>query len=38
MPEGALKEAELKFMHRITKLVEQHNVPPALILNFDQTP
>ena len=38
IPQGAQKEAELKFMHQIVNQVEKHNIPPSLIINFDQTP
>ena len=37
-PEGALKEAELKFHHQIVDYVEKYQIPPWLIINFDQTP
>ena len=38
IPSGAQKEAELKFMHQIVKQVEKYNIPPSLIIDFDQTP
>ena len=38
IPEGALKEAELKFHHQIANYVEKYQIPPSLIINFDQTP
>ena len=38
IPEGALKEAELKFHHQIVNYVEKYQIPPSLIINFDQTP
>ena len=38
IPEGALKETELKFHHQIVNYVEKHQIPPSLIINFDQTP
>ena len=38
LPVGAVKEAELKFRHRIANLVEKHNVISELITNFHQTP
>ena len=37
IPEGAKKEAEILFLHQIVDLVEEKNVPPSLIMNFDQT-
>ena len=37
-PEGALKEAELKFHHQIVNYVEKYQIPPSLIINFNQTP
>ena len=38
IPEGALKEAELKFQHQIVNYVEKYQIPPSLIISFDQTP
>ena len=38
IPEGALKEAELKFHHQIVNYVEKYQIPPSLIINVDQTP
>lgn len=38
IPSGAQKEAELKFMHQLVNQVEKYNIPPSLIINFDQTP
>ena len=38
IPEGALKEAELKFHHQIVNYVEKYQIPPLLIINFNQTP
>ena len=38
IPEGALKEAELKFHHQIVNYVVKCQIPPSLIINFDQTP
>ena len=38
IPVGAQKEAELKFLHQIVNQVEKYQIPPSLILNFDQTP
>ena len=38
IPEGALKEAELKFHHQIVNYVEKYQIPPSLIINFNQTP
>ena len=35
--EGARKEAEVLFHHQIVEFVEEHNIPPSVILNFDQT-
>ena len=37
IPEGVLKEAELKFYHQIINYVVKYQIPPALIINFDQT-
>ena len=38
MPVGAQKEAELKFLHQIVSQVEKYQIPPSLIINFDQIP
>ena len=38
IPIGAQKEAELKFLHQIVNQVEKYQIPPSLIINFDQTP
>ena len=37
IPEGALKEAELKFHHQIVNYVEKYQIPPSLIIFFEQT-
>ena len=38
IPSGTQNEAELKFMHQIVNQFEKYNIPPFLIINFDQTP
>ena len=38
IPEGALKEAELKFHHQIVNYMVKCQIPPSLIINFDRTP
>lgn len=38
IPPGAQEEAELKFMHQLVNQIEKYNIPPSLIINFDQTP
>ena len=38
IPEGALKEAELKFHHQIVNYMERYQIPLSLIINFDKTP
>ena len=38
IPEGAKKEAELLYLHDIVAYVEEHNIPPTLVMNLDQTP
>ena len=38
IPVGAQKETELKFMHKIVNQVEKYQIPPSLVINFDQTP
>ena len=35
---GARKEIEFLFLHEIVSIVEKHKIPPALIVNIDQTP
>ena len=37
IPDQAVMEAKLLFQHRIANLVEEHNIPPSFIMNFDQT-
>ena len=36
--DGARKEIEYQFYHQITSLIERHNIPDELVINFDQTP
>ena len=38
MPDGAVKEAGFIFHHSIIQTVERYQIPPSLIMNFDQTP
>ena len=38
IPDGARKEIEFIFLHEIVSIVEKHKIPPALIINIDQTP
>ena len=38
IPVGAQKEAEFRFMNQIVNQVEKHQIPPSLVINFDQTP
>ena len=38
IPLGAQKEAELKFLHKTVNIVEKHQIPPSVTINFDQTP
>ena len=38
IPEGARRESELTFLHDIVQKVEEHNIPPSLVFNLDQTP
>ena len=37
IPDGARKEIEYLFLHEIVSIVEKHKIPPALIINIDQT-
>ena len=37
IPVGAQKEAELKFLHQIINQVDKYQIPPFLIISFDQT-
>ena len=32
------KEIELTFLHSVVNCIETHNIPPSLVVNFDQTP
>ena len=38
IPEGAQKEIEYQYLYEIVSAKEKWNIPPDLILNFDQTP
>ena len=38
IPEGARKEAELLYLHNVVALAEEHEIPPELEMNLDQTP
>ena len=38
IPEGARKEAEFLYLHKITTLIETFKIPHQLVLNLDQTP
>ena len=38
IPDGTKKEAELLFLHDIVSKIEEHAIPPELVLNIDQTP
>ena len=38
IPDGARKEIEFLFLHEIVSIIEKHKIPPALIINIDQTP
>lgn len=35
---GAKKKAKLLYLYDIVALVEEHDVPPGLVLNLDQAP
>ena len=35
IPDRAVMEAKLLFQHQIASLVEEHNIPPSLIMNCD---
>ena len=37
IPDEEKKGAGLKFHHRIVMLIEKKNIPPQLVINFDQT-
>ena len=37
IPDGAIKEAGLLFHHSIIDIVHRYQIPPPLIMNFDQT-
>ena len=38
IPERVLKESELKFHYQIVNYMEKYQIPPLLIISFDQTP
>ena len=38
IPAGARKEIEYQFYHQITSMIEKHEIPHQLVINFDQTP
>ena len=38
IPEGAIREAELDYLHDIVSLAEKNDIPSCLIMNLDQTP
>ena len=38
VPDGARKEIEYQFLHQVVSLIERHNIPDELVINFDQTP
>ena len=38
IPDGARKEIEFLFLHKIVSIVEKYDITPALIINIDQTP
>lgn len=37
IPIGPQKEAELKFMHKIVTQIDKYQIPPSLVISFDQT-
>ena len=38
IPDGARKEIEYQYLYDIVSAVEKWNIPPDLVVNFDQTP
>ena len=38
IPDEVKKEIELTFLHEVVNTIEEHNIPPSLIINLDQTP
>ena len=38
IPDEVKKEMELTFLHEVVNTIEEHNMPPSLIINLDQTP
>ena len=38
IPEGARNEAELLYLRNVVALVEEHEIPPELVMNLDQAP
>ena len=37
IPDGAIKEAGFLFHHSIIDIVDRYQIPPSLVMNFDQT-
>ena len=37
IPNGAIKEAGFLFHHSIIDIVDRYQIPPSLVMNFDQT-
>ena len=38
IPDEVKKVIELTFLHEVVNTIEEHNIPPSLIINLDQTP
>ena len=38
IPDGAIKEAGFLFLYSIIDIVDRYQIPPSLIMNFDQAP
>ena len=36
--DGARREIEFLFHHKIATTIEKHNIPGSMIINIDQTP
>ena len=38
IPDETIKESGFLFYHSIIDIVDRYQIPPSLIMNFDQTP
>ena len=38
IPDEIKMEIELTFLHEVVGIIEEHNIPPSLVIHLDQTP